>query len=150
MMRLFLGCLLIYALNSALVSAKSFSDMTFGNVIVSEVVSVYDGDTFRVHIACWPDIIGYRIGIRIAGIDTPEIRGKCQVEKDKAQLAKQFVVEKLHNAQTVELRNIKRGKYFRIVANVFVDEINLADAIIEAGFAVAYDGNTKTKNWCDI
>lgn len=148
-MRLFLTALLIYALNSVLVHAESLSSMTFGDAIVTEVVSVYDGDTFKVHIACWPDIIGFRISIRIAGIDTPEIRGKCQAEKDSAQLAQQFVADKLHSAQTIKLRKIRRDKYFRVLADVFVDEVNLADAIIEAGLAVVYDGKTKTQNWCE-
>ena len=149
-MRFFLTVLLIYALNTVVVYAKSFSNMTYGDVTVSEVVSVYDGDTFKVHIACWPGIVGYRISVRIVGIDTFEIRGKCQAEKDQAKLAKQFVTNHLQSAQIVELRNIKRGKYFRILADVFVDEINLAEAIIEAGLAVVYDGGTKTKNWCEV
>ena len=50
----------------------SVSDTTFGDVILSEVTSVYDGDTFRGNIKEWPGIIGYRIGIRIAGIDCPD------------------------------------------------------------------------------
>ena len=48
----------------------------YGNAVVSEVRSVYDGDTFKASIDSWPPIIGKSIGIRVAGIDTPEMRGR--------------------------------------------------------------------------
>ena len=46
-------------------------------MIISEVRSIYDGDSFRVNIDEWTDIIGKSVPIRILGIDTPEMRGKC-------------------------------------------------------------------------
>lgn len=48
------------------------------------MVSVYDGDTFKVNIDDYPAIVGEAISIRIRGIDAPEIRGKCLSEKVKA------------------------------------------------------------------
>ena len=56
----------------------------YGTVIVSRVISVYDGDTFRVDIDSLPPIVGKNIPIRLNGVDTPEIRGKCKYEKDLA------------------------------------------------------------------
>ena len=129
-------------------NAENLKNKKFGHVIISEVTSIYDGDTFRANIAEWPEIVGHRIGIRIGGIDTPEIRGKCQTEKEKARLAKQFTVQNLRKAKKIELRNMKRGKYFRIVADVWLDGKNLADALLKAGHAVKYDGGTKI-NWCE-
>ena len=49
----------------------------YGTVTVSKVISVYDGDTFRVNIDSLPPIVGKNIAIRVNGVDTPEIRGKC-------------------------------------------------------------------------
>ena len=49
----------------------------YGTIEISNVVRVYDGDTFFVNVDSWPDVIGRKIGIRVNGIDTPEIRGKC-------------------------------------------------------------------------
>ena len=120
----------------------------YGNVIVDEVTSIYDGDTFRVNINSYPNVIGKKIAVRINGIDTPEIKGKCQKEKDLAQKSKQLTVSLLRNAKKIELRNIQRGKYFRIVADVFVDEKSLADIQITNNLAVRYDGGTKIKDWC--
>ena len=120
----------------------------YGSVVVNEVTSIYDADTFRVEIKGYPPIVGERIPIRVLGVDAPEIRGKCKKEKLLARKAKQFTVEKLRNAKVIELRNIKRGKYFRILAQVFVDEKNLGKLLIKAGHARPYDGGARL-GWCN-
>jgi len=128
-----------------LICSAAEKDNTYGNAVVNEITSIYDGDTFRCNINCFPAIIGERISIRINGIDTPEIRGSSAREKELARKAKQFAVEKLRSAKKIELKNMKRGKYFRILADVFVDGKNLGEMLIKAGHAVAYDGGTKPK-----
>ena len=93
-------------------------------------------------------IIGNKISIRVNGIDTPDIRGKCEKEKYDAKQAQQMVTDILKDADQIVLRNMERGKYFRIAADVMVDGENLADMLIEAGTAVRYDGGKKTHRWC--
>ena len=95
----------------------------------------------------YPAIIGERIPVRVLGVDAPELRGKCQSEKVKAREAKQYTVQALRSAKTIELRNMQRGKYFRILADVYVDGKNLAESLIKAGHARAYDGG-KRLGWC--
>ena len=56
----------------------------YGTVTVSKVISVYDGDTFRVNIDSLPPLVGKNIPIRLKGVDTPEIQGKCQYERNLA------------------------------------------------------------------
>lgn len=143
--RLIFACsfLFLYVLSPAKASDESYS-----SVVVDEVTSIYDGDTFRVNINSWPGIIGHRIPIRIAGIDTPEMRGKCHFEKGLAREAKKFTVSALRSAKKIELSNIKRGKYFRIVADVLVDGKNLGETLISNGFAVSYSGRHKI-DWCE-
>jgi endonuclease YncB( thermonuclease family) len=140
--------LLTLLASSSLLFGASIADKDYGNAIVSEVTSIYDGDTFRADIVGYPEIVGWHIGIRINGIDTPEIKGECQKEKTMARKAKQVTVSALRGASTIELRHMKRGKYFRIVADVYVDGRSLAEELVQAGLAVPYDGGTKTKNWC--
>ena len=101
-----------------------------------------------MNINTWPDIIGQGISIRVLGIDAPEIRGKCKAEKQAALRAKKFTVSVLHNARRIELRNIKRGKYFRILADVWVDGKRLSQALIKAGHARVYKGG-KRLGWCE-
>lgn len=57
---------------------------------------------------------------RVRGVDTPEIRGRCEAEKTKAREARDYVAGLLAAAQQIELRNVARGKYFRLVADVVV------------------------------
>lgn len=129
-------------------NAESIRNKNHGTLIASEVTSVYDGDTFRANIKGLHSLIGERIGIRVAGVDTPEMRGKCKQEKALARQAKKVTVDALRSAEIIELRNTKRGKYFRIVADVYVDNKNLTDILIMSGLGVAYDGGTKAKDWC--
>ena len=127
------------------ISAKTNN---YGNATVAEVTSIYDGDTFRANIIGFPTIVGEHMSIRINGIDTPELRGKCPREKAQAKLAKQFTVKHLRSAKRITLKNIKRGKYFRLIADVYVDGVNLAEQLIKNNHAVEYQGKTK-KNWCN-
>ena len=114
---------------------------------MDKVTSIYDSDTFRASIKSWSEIIGRRVPVRISGIDTPEIRGKCKEEKELARSAKAFTVLQLRSAKVIELRNVKRGKYFRILADVSVDGRDLGDALFQKGLAVKYNGSFKVI-WC--
>lgn len=120
----------------------------YGNIVVSRVTNVYDGDTFRVDIDQWPDFIGKNTPVRINNIDTPEIRGQCAFEKRLAQQAKVFTQQRLLNAKQIELKHIKRGKYFRIAADVYLDGQSLAQGLLVAGLARRYQGKHKS-SWCE-
>jgi endonuclease YncB( thermonuclease family) len=139
--------LLILILIISTIEAKK-KPKTYGNVIVDEVTSIYDGDTFRVNIKDYPSIVGNKISIRLNGVDTPEMRGKCTKEKKLARKAKQLTVKTLREAKKIELRNMQRGKYFRIVADVYADNKSLAKILIKKKLAVKYYGGTKLKDWC--
>ena len=57
-----------------------------------------------------------------------------------------MVADILKDAEQITLKNMERGKYFRIAADVIVDGENLADVLIEAGMPVKYDGGKKFIN----
>ena len=120
----------------------------YGTAIVSKVISVYDGDTFRVDVDSLPPIVGKNIPIRLNGVDTPEIQGKCQYEKDLALKARDFVRNKLANAKEIKLNNLQRGKYFRVVADVMIDGVSLEQELLDNALAYKYTGGKKT-SWCD-
>jgi endonuclease YncB( thermonuclease family) len=120
----------------------------YGTVTVSKVISVYDGDTFRVDIDSLPPIVGKNIAIRLNGVDTPEIRGKCKYEKDLAVKARDFVRNKLANTKEIKLTELQRGKYFRVVADVMVDGVSLEQELLENELAYKYTGGKKS-SWCN-
>jgi len=120
----------------------------YGTVTVSKVISVYDGDTFRVDIGSLPPIVGKNIPIRLNGVDTPEIQGKCQYEKDLALKARDFVRNKLANAKEIKLTKLQRGKYFRVVADVMIDGVSLEQELLDNELAYKYTGGKKS-SWCN-
>jgi micrococcal nuclease len=121
----------------------SSSEKTYGDAIVSEIIDVHDGDTFKVNITGYPPIIGEEILVRIRGVDTPELRGDSDYERALAKKAQLYAENRLRNAKVVKLRNMGRDKYFRILADVFVDKDNLAKELIRVGLGHEYDGGTK-------
>ncbi len=110
----------------------AFAADTIPGPIVATVISVYDGDTMTVSAFPWPGIT-IRTAVRVNGIDTPEIRGLCDAEKELAKRARDYVRATV--GDHVELTNITLGKYAgRIIADVaLADGQSLAALVIGAG-----------------
>lgn len=125
------------------------AEVTFGTLDRVQYVRNYDGDTVTFNIPNIHPVIGERVSIRVRGIDTPEIRGKCQKEKDLAYEAKAVVKNALVGVKDITLTEVGRGKYFRLVANIIADGTSLAQILLDKELAVVYNGGTKTKNWCE-
>ncbi len=117
------------------------------SIVVDRIISVYDADTFRVDIDSWPQIIGKNMSIRVNGVDAAEIRGKCPSEKLQAKMARDFTRAFLKKGHLIELRGMKRGKYFRLIADVYVDGKSLSKELISLGLARPYDGGHRD-GWC--
>jgi endonuclease YncB( thermonuclease family) len=107
-----------------------------------EVVSVYDGDTFKINIPGVPAVFGKKISIRIKGIDTPEIRGGTEATKAKARASREYL-RSLLSGNLVTIHNVERGKYFRILADVKAGGVNIADNMINAGHGKKYNGGKR-------
>ena len=130
--------LIILILFNSIIAASNAED--YSDVSVSRIIKVIDGDTFRVDINELPDIIGKNIRIRILGINAPEINGKCVFEKELAIKARDFVQILLDNADLVVLKNLNRGNFFRLLAEVIVDGKNLGELLVANDLAVRYQG----------
>ena len=112
-------------------------------------VKNYDGDTVTFNISNVHSLLGNSISVRVRGIDTPEMKGKSPCEKERARKAQRLVEGILRGAKRIELTNIERGKYFRILANVIADGESIDKILIEHRLAVPYDGGTKRSvDWC--
>jgi len=102
--------------------------MEFENV---EYVKNYDGDTITVNITEVHPLLGLRIPVRVRGIDTDEMRDKTKSALD-AQI---YVHGILSRAKRIDLMNAGRCKYFRILADVIVDGVSIAELIIKKGYS---------------
>ena len=128
-------------------------NIAHAQIIVTAVVTgAYDGDTLYVDADIWPNQI-WRGSVRVRGVDSPEIRGQCEQEKQWAIQARDYVRELLTD-ETVYLAQIENDKYGgRVLAAVDVrnaDETgfdNLADLLIENNYGRAYDGGER-QAWC--
>jgi endonuclease YncB( thermonuclease family) len=116
-------------------------------VTSGKVVKVYDGDTITIASKLpYLDSPIYRFSVRINGIDCPEIKTKCKDEKEIAILAKKFLENKILN-KIVNLGNIQKEKYGRLLADVFLDGEKISDLLLSSKLAIVYSGGTKKKNF---
>lgn len=114
-------------------------------------VANYDADTVKIDVPMVHPLIGKGISVRVLGIDTPEIKGKLPCEKDAARNAKRLVENLLKNANRIDILDIDRDKYFRILGRVVVDGKDLSQILLKNGLAYPYFGETKEKrNWCNV
>ena len=111
------------------------------------ITRCYDGDTCTADILGVHSVFGKDISIRIAGIDTPELRARCDWERGLAEEARDVVVSKLVG-RSVTLGDPRRDKYFRILADIeMTDGGDMATHLLDLGLAIPYDGGKKT-DWC--
>ena len=111
------------------------------------VIKVYDGDTITIAGRLpYPESPLYRFPVRLLGIDSPEIKGKTEKEKEAAHKA-QRALEDLVLHRKVILRDVSTEKYGRILANIYLvtdtDETFVNKWMLSNGHAVPYDGKTK-------
>ena len=127
--------------------AKTMQD--FYNV---KIISVYDGDTFKVSLPCKYPIFCENISVRIKNIDTPELKTKNKCEKIAAKKAKKLTQDFLTNGKIV-LKNCERDKYFRLLCEVKKqisdEETDLSKILFKNNLAYKYFGGIKQEiNWC--
>jgi micrococcal nuclease len=134
-------------LTLALVLVLALSAFAYDDIIGVQYVRCHDGDTCTINIAHLPDVFGHEIPLRLRGIDAPEISGKCLKEKQHAQRAKGYLNGLLASGKAIGLSQIQRDKYFRLLAVVHVDGVNVNQLLLDRGYARAYDGKTK-QSWC--
>ena len=115
--------------------------------IPARVERVIDGDTIEVKARIW---IGQevRVLVRLDGIDTPELRGKCEDEKVRARAARDHLSS--IPGTEVALTGVYEGKFAgRVVARVGHAEMgDLATSLLAADLARPYEGG-KRQPWCD-
>ena len=124
--------------------------LSYSAMAVPAVVDyVLDGDTFAAGVKIDDDIT-ITVRVRVINIDTPEMNGKCVLEKQMAVRARDVLSALIPRGTVVELDNIKDDKYLgRINANVFLpDGRDVGLILIDSGLGRPYKGG-KRKSWCD-
>jgi len=109
------------------------------------IVEVYDGDTVKVDIDLGFGTWLPRRSIRVAGIDTPEIRTRNKREKRFGYRARDRMRELLPvgSEQVIRTYSPKPDKYGRILANFEVGKMLASEVLIAERLGVYYDGQSK-------
>ena len=125
---------------------------------MTEINRVLDGDTIDVTIDLGFDLYK-KERVRIAGVDTPEKRTRDLEEKELGIDATNWLKDKLEGAVNGDDDLIIRteldggvGKYGRLLGWCYIGDADLSlnEQMITEGYAWAYDGGTKQKNFEDL
>lgn len=122
-------------------SARAEPLRVYPGPFLAEVVRVLDGDTVEVHAHIWPDQV-VRTAVRLADIDTPELRGRCEAEEAAARRARDRVQDMVTQAGgRLWLRDVRLGKYAgRVLGTLWTaDGLDLGRDLVSAGLAVPYE-----------
>ena len=128
------------------------------NFRVVEINRVVDGDTIDVTIDLGFDLFK-KERVRVAGVDTPEKRTRDDEEKALGLDATYWMKAKLEGAIDGDDDLVIRtelvggmGKYGRLLGWLYIGdaELSLNEQMIEEGYAWAYDGGTKKKNFEEL
>ena len=129
------------------------------NFRVTKIDKVLDGDTIDVTID-----LGFALykkeRVRIAGVDTPEKRTRDLEEKALGIDATNWLKKKLEDTiagdgdeLTIRTELVGGvGKYGRLLGWLYINEdtVSLNEQMIEEGYAWAYDGGTKQKDFEEL
>lgn len=128
-------------------SSAASREMVAGPLAVGEL-TVTDGDSFRGRVTLWPGMY-VETAVRVRGVDTPEMRGKCPGEIAAAASAADFTRAFL-SAGPITIRDISNDKYAGRVDAAVSDGAgrDLAEALIAAGLARRYNGRGPRAGWC--
>ena len=125
------------------------------NFRVTKIDKVLDGDTIDVTIDLGFDLYK-KERVRVAGVDTPEKRTRDLEEKelgiDATNWLKKQLDETIKGDEELTIRTELVGgvgKYGRLLGWLYVgdDIVSLNEQMIDEGYAWAYDGGTKQKDF---
>ena len=131
----------------ALWPAQVLPDVTGATVFRYAVVQrVVDGDTLDVWLIRKQDRGVFAAGmcrVRLAHIDTPELRSKDPLERAAAAAARDRVQELARPGQLATVYEYGIDKYGRTLASIEVTGVDIGQALLAEGLARPYEGGTK-------
>ena len=109
-----------------------------------KLIKVIDGDTIDVDIDLGFGVWLQKQRIRLYGIDTPESRTSDDVEKVYGNAAKNFLIKWTEGGDlTIKTHKDAKGKFGRILGEIWTFDTNINKKMIEEHHAVEYHGQSK-------
>ena len=113
----------------------------------AKIRSVYDGDTVTADIDLGMNLWLHGEKLRLARIDTPELRGQ---ERSAGLVARDYLRGLILDKEVmIETTKDRRGKYGRYLADIWLKDeqdqlINVNDLLIANGYAQIYGEKSQT------
>ena len=144
-MKLFVFCLW-FSIHSCIFASES-----------KQPLFIVDGDSVNINVVLFLDLaqapmekLGDKadLKMRIAGIDTPEIKQTCEMEQGKSidcgVLAKDYLQNLLESEPgDLVIKPIGVDYYHRILIRLFKGEIDIGKKMVEDGMSYSYDSTYK-------
>ena len=147
-----------FVILSAFISLLFFSSAVAPSPSTARIIKWRDGDTATVFLYHCAETAHQRwqcgeIGVRIDGINTPEMGGKakCPKEKNLAEQARSAIEKLAPIGSLVTLVNVHEGKYAgRILATMLnKDKVDIGGELLKRGLARSYHGEYRDPyQWC--
>jgi micrococcal nuclease len=106
-------------------------------VYKARITNVVDGDTIDAIVD-----VGFKMTttqrLRFLGVDAAELRDKSDEQRNKALLAKAYVISHLLNKDAL-IETKKSDVFGRYLATVYLGEVNFNLQLIKEGYALEYD-----------
>lgn len=123
-----------------------------GKRFTAKIVDIYDGDTIQVVFKLFDNY--YKWSCRIKHVDTPEIKTKDKIEKERAIFVRDKMRELLLNKIIViECSVDKKDKYGRLLIEFNIPKSNtkIHEWLLQNNYGRPYEGDTKkpwnTESW---
>ena len=103
----------------------------------------YDGDT------CYVTVDGANTKIRLLELDTPEIsKPKCEQELEWGLRARDFINDKIENAQAIEIKtNYELDWFGRTLSYLIIDGEDISAELVRNNLGFVYKNGFKV-DWC--
>ena len=146
-MKLFIFCL-FFSLHSCIFASE-----------LKQPLFIVDGDSVNINFVLFLDIAQASmeeledktdLKMRIAGIDTPEIKQTCEIEQGKSidcgLLSKDYLQMLLEiEPGDLAIKPIGVDYYHRILIRLFKGEIDIGKKMVEEGMSYSYDSTYKVE-----
>jgi len=114
----------------------TFAESVFASLPIVLIKDCYDGDTCTT-------LKGEKI--RLACIDTPELKGK-RADPIPAKEARDYLNNLVANKE-VSIKRITTDRYGRTVGELFKDEVNIQELIVNKGYGKIYKKYAYQCDW---
>ncbi len=120
-----------------LLTINAFADVGEFSLKSEKTLYIVDGDSISMQM-------------RIAGIDTPEMRQKCRKTQDEVincgRISKKYLQKILQSLPgELHIEPVGIDHYQRILVRVYKGDVNIAKLMVEAGMAFSYKNTYKTE-----